>query len=358
MSYAKFETIKEEVITALITEFGNDEGEIIGLTEKALRDAWAKAIENNKPKRKQTKSKTKSPKKNPLLIPYREEKLTQKNRDAGWTGYYKDCYVERSRHARYREDGKVWVTSSLQEAIAKAEAKKLTAVVEVKDGYECRLGNRLYKNPRNHWRLGMASYVKGEFKLAIDPDVGGCGNLREYVSPYDEETETSSVTSSEAEETSAEETSSVTSTETSAEDTSSVTSEETSSEPEEITEEPKAELTQEKPKAEITQEKPKAEITQEKPKKTKKIVVKKDTRSKHEINKQNAILYAKRQQKRATGKSWKELTEDEQHDAYCEHCPMWYALNGGKDYVKEERLGMLLHLGNELGIDFVDEDNL
>ena len=113
----------------------------------------------------------------------------------------------------------------------------------------------------------MASYVKGEFKLAIDPDVGGCGNLREYVSPYDEETETSSVTSSEAEETSAEETSSVTSTETSAEDTSSVTSEETSSEPEEITEEPKAELTQEKPKAEITQEKPKAEITQEKPKK-------------------------------------------------------------------------------------------
>ena len=141
--------------------------------------------------KEQKTRKTTSPAKDPSLIPYRYAKLTQENRKNGWTGYYKDCFVFTSSQKRYRENGKIWLASSLQEAIAKAEEKGLAAVVEVKKGYECRDGNKIHKNPRVHWGLGLASYVRGDIKLN---QVGyqRVGDLREYISPYDDETLTSS----------------------------------------------------------------------------------------------------------------------------------------------------------------------
>lgn len=173
----------------LLKEYKDDEGNISMPKEKLLELAHIgftkiyKTKQSGKQHAKSTRV-TQSPRKNPSLIPYRYEKLTEKNRIAGWTGYYKDCYVSTSRHARYRENGTIWVTQSLQEAITKAEEKGLTAVVEVKKGYECRKGNKLYKNPRNNWGLGMASYVRGEIKMNQEGDQS-VGNLREYISPYE-----------------------------------------------------------------------------------------------------------------------------------------------------------------------------
>ena len=122
-------------------------------------------------------------------IPYRNVQLTQENRDAGWHGYYKDCFVYAPNN-RYRENGKIFRTNDLQKAIAKATKKNLTAIVETKYGYECRSGTKIYKNPLKNWRTGMACYVKSDmpcFHLEgpYKTDWVCSRNLREYESPYD-----------------------------------------------------------------------------------------------------------------------------------------------------------------------------
>lgn len=146
-----------------LKEYFDDEGNVTGLTN----DVISQVINDIQNPKKERKPRTKVPKKCGVEfdIPYTHTRITQENIENGWSGYFLQCYVRGKQH---RENGKIWRTDDLQEAIKKAEDCGRPAVVETAKGFEVRDGNLIWKNPRDWWRQGLSCYVRGEYALRDD----------------------------------------------------------------------------------------------------------------------------------------------------------------------------------------------